>query len=69
MKKQTTNKRVFYTYLDYKKGLLTSYIDLDMGIDEDFLPDWELQKYVKRKWNNLGYKGGILDSVTIDIVK
>ena len=66
---QKVNKRVFYNYTDYKKGTLSSYIDVDMNIDDEWLTDIEIQKYVARKWENLHYKDGEIKSIEITSVQ
>jgi len=69
MKTNTINKRVYYSYLDDKKGTLTSFIDVDMHVDDDDLPVWLLQKLVQRKWNLAKYKTGFIDTVQFENVQ
>lgn len=68
MKTETVNKRFHYSYLDSDKGTLNGYIDLDVA-PEDEISDFELQKYVARKWERIQYYNGFIDTVQIQSVQ
>lgn len=61
---ENVNKRVYYIYFDVKlQKQLENYIDLDLHVDDDYIHNNTLQKFVKRKWKNNGYKQGDINSV------
>ncbi len=64
---KTVNKRITYSYFDYKEGILESYIDINLKIDDTNevteLSQAELQKKVERKWKKAAYKNGDINSV------
>lgn len=63
------NKRVYYSYLDDNKGTQTGHIDIDMNPEDDYLPNVTIQKYVKRQWENSGYKTGFIDTVVFENIQ